>query len=178
MADRLNPNSRPGITVAALVGIAILLFGPVIGPFTSYEFGFAGTRGDEQSFTNEDSRHISIARDSWSLTSGFFVAGSAEVKAAQEYARKRLVSKGFDDAEFQCLVDLWDRESKWNLRAENAESGAYGIPQALPGKKMAVFGDDWETNFTTQIKWGISYITDRYETPCNAWQHSEETGWY
>jgi hypothetical protein len=177
VAVRTDSNSRPGVTLAAVVGVVILLVGPVIGPFTSYDFGLAATNVD-QSYVEEDSTHMSIARDSWSLTSGFFVSGSTDVKAAQEYARKRLVAKGLGDNEFQCLVDLWDRESKWNVSAANGDSGAFGIPQALPGKKMSVFGDDWKTNFATQIKWGLSYIKGRYETPCKAWSHSEQTGWY
>lgn len=180
MVDRLNPKSRPGITLAALVGVAILLLGPVIAPFTTYEFGFAGTTvtKDDQSFEGEDSLHLSIAKDAWSLTSGFFVEGNDDVKAAQEFARQRLLATGFEDDEFACLVNLWDRESKWNVHAENPTSGAYGIPQALPGNKMAVIADDWRDNPKTQIRWGLSYIKSRYSTPCRAWQHSEETGWY
>jgi len=80
--------------------------------------------------------------------------------------------------QFPCLDKLWARESGWNQKASNAGSGAYGIPQALPGKKMAAFGADWQTNAATQIKWGLSYIEGRYSNPCGAWSHSESTGWY
>src|SRR5215470_7125921 len=69
---------------------------------------------------------------------------------------------------FGCLVSLWDRESGWRVNAENA-SGAYGIPQALPGSKMATAGADWATNPATQIKWGLGYIKSVYGTPCDAW---------
>lgn len=81
-------------------------------------------------------------------------------------------------AEMSCLEKLWDKESKWNHKARNKSSGAYGIAQALPGKKMASEGADWETNPATQIKWGLGYIKGRYKTPCNAWGHSQRTGWY
>ncbi|RRS02271.1 lytic transglycosylase domain-containing protein [Glycomyces terrestris] len=85
---------------------------------------------------------------------------------------------GWDMGEFQCLVDLWNRESGWNETAYNEGSGAYGIPQSLPGDKMASHGDDWETNPATQIAWGLDYIEGRYGSPCGAWSHSESNGWY
>ncbi len=85
---------------------------------------------------------------------------------------------GWDMGEFQCLVDLWNRESGWDESAYNSGSGAYGIPQALPGDKMAANGDDWETNPATQIAWGLDYIEGRYGSPCGAWSHSESNGWY
>ena len=89
-----------------------------------------------------------------------------------------MLDAGFDIDQFPCLDKLFKRESGWNQRASNSSSGAYGIPQALPGKKMAKFGADWKTNAATQIKWGLDYIKGRYKTPCGAWAHSEDTGWY
>ena len=80
--------------------------------------------------------------------------------------------------QFGCLVSLWDRESGWNVYAQNPSSGAYGIPQALPGSKMGTAGSDWQTNAATQIAWGLGYIADRYGSPCGAWSHSESAGWY
>jgi hypothetical protein len=73
---------------------------------------------------------------------------------------------------------LWYRESGWNPSAENPSSGAFGIPQALPGSKMASAGADWATNPATQIRWGLSYIQSVYGTPCGAWSHEESAGWY
>ena len=180
MSVRSSSESRPGIARAALVGVAILLFGPIIAPFTTYDFGYARSQAllNNQSFTNEDSHQYSIAKDSWSLTSGFFVSGSSDVKRAQQFARDELLAREWGEDEFTCLVDLWERESKWNVHAENVSSGAYGIPQALPGKKMRVAGKDWRHNPETQILWGLTYISDRYKTPCGAWAHSEEAGWY
>ncbi len=77
-----------------------------------------------------------------------------------------------------CLEPLWTKESGWNHLSANGGSGAYGIPQALPGSKMAAYGDDWKTNPATQIKWGLSYIKSRYGTPCNAWATFKSKGWY
>lgn len=85
---------------------------------------------------------------------------------------------GWSGSQFDCLDKLWTRESNWNPRADNPSSSAYGIPQALPGSKMASAGPDWETNPVTQIKWGLGYIQGRYGTPCSAWAHSESRGWY
>ena len=97
---------------------------------------------------------------------------------AQAIARSMMGSYGWGDGEFSCLQSLWNRESGWNYQAENASSGAYGIPQALPGSKMSEVADDWTTNPTTQITWGLGYISGRYGSPCSAWAHSESVGWY
>ena len=76
---------------------------------------------------------------------------------------------GWTGAQWRCLDVLWERESNWRHLAANPSSGAYGIPQALPGSKMASFGADWKTNPATQIAWGLNYIDDRYGSPCEAW---------
>lgn len=97
---------------------------------------------------------------------------------AQAYASSLMPGYGWSSGEFRCLVDLWNRESNWLTSAMNPYSGAYGIPQSLPGDKMAASGSDWRTNYRTQIHWGLSYISWRYSTPCGAWAHSERVGWY
>jgi hypothetical protein len=89
-----------------------------------------------------------------------------------------LVGYGFGLDQMPCLEKLFDRESHWNPTALNKSSGAYGIPQASPGSKMASVGADWKTNPETQIRWGLNYIKGRYKTPCGAWSHSQSTGWY
>jgi hypothetical protein len=98
--------------------------------------------------------------------------------SAQAIAYDMVLSRGWNDAEFGCLVALWNRESGWRVNAYNKGSGAYGIPQSLPGSKMASAGADWETNPATQISWGLGYIGGRYGSPCGAWGHSESKGWY
>ena len=89
-----------------------------------------------------------------------------------------LLDAGFSIDQMSCLDNLWTKESGWNHRAQNPSSGAYGIPQALPGSKMASHGDDWQTNPATQIRWGLAYIKNRYSTPCGAWQFFQNNNWY
>jgi hypothetical protein len=97
---------------------------------------------------------------------------------AQAIAYKMLPSFGFSaSGQFGCLDNIWSRESGWRYNAYNA-SGAYGIPQALPGSKMATAGADWQTNPATQIKWGLGYIKGRYGSPCNAWAFWQAHSWY
>lgn len=98
--------------------------------------------------------------------------------AAQAYAAGRLGAFGWGSEQQRCLVNLWQRESGWRTSANNPYSGAYGIPQSLPGDKMATAGADWRTNYRTQIEWGLGYISARYGSPCAAWQHSEDKNWY
>lgn len=130
-------------------------------------------------------------------------AEAARKKAAEEAARKKrppnfgpipascqvykgnraigctlMLQAGFGLDQMPCLDKLWTKESGWNERSHNRSSGAYGIPQALPGSKMSKFGGDWEYNPATQVKWGLSYIKSTYDTPCGAWQTFLNKGWY
>ena len=100
-------------------------------------------------------------------TAGLAAAGT-DAASAQAIARSMLSSYGWGDEQFSCLVNLWTRESRWNYQAQNSSSGAYGIPQALPGSKMASAGSDWASNPATQITWGLGYISGRYGSPCGA----------
>lgn len=111
-------------------------------------------------------------------SSGAPAAGTPDPGSAQAAGYEAVHARGWGDDEYNCLVSLWNRESHWNVYAYNASSGAYGIPQALPGSKMASAGADWQTNASTQIAWGLGYIQGRYGTPCGAWAHSESAGWY
>jgi hypothetical protein len=104
--------------------------------------------------------------------------GTPDPGSAQAYALSALQAQGMGQDQFNCLVALWNRESGWNVYSYNASSGAYGIPQALPGSKMASAGPDWQTNFVTQVNWGLGYVNGRYGSPCGAWAHSESSGWY
>jgi type IV secretory pathway VirB10-like protein len=97
--------------------------------------------------------------------------------SAQEIAFNMVTARGWGQSEFNCLVSLWNKESGWRVNAANP-SGAYGIPQSMPGSKMASAGADWATNPATQITWGLNYITDRYKTPCGAWGKSQASGYY
>jgi hypothetical protein len=85
---------------------------------------------------------------------------------------------GYGSDQFSCFDNIIMRESMWDINATNASSGAYGIPQALPGSKMATIASDWRTNPATQITWGIEYMKDRYGSPCGAWGFKSSHGWY
>ena len=103
---------------------------------------------------------------------------AARTKDYRNYAKLQLSSQ-----QFKCLDELWQRESSWQTKknphlADNPNSSAYGIPQALPGKKMAEAGKDWKTNPITQTRWGLNYIKSRYKTPCSALSHHNKKNWY
>lgn len=101
------------------------------------------------------------------------------VKYNKWYARNYMDHKyDWGRKHYKSLVKLWNRESGWNHRAHNGSSGAHGIPQALPGSKMASHGPNWRSNPETQIKWGLSYIKGRYQTPTGAWKAFQNKGWY
>ncbi len=103
---------------------------------------------------------------------------TVELGDPRDIARAMIADHGWSTSEFGCLESLWAKESGWDPQAANPTSSAYGIPQALPGSKMASAGADWATNPATQIEWGLGYISERYGSPCGAWSHSEANGWY
>nr|WP_111491551.1 transglycosylase SLT domain-containing protein [Peterkaempfera bronchialis] len=92
----------------------------------------------------------------------------------QEIARQIVGNSG----QYQCFAQIVQHESSWNPTATNPSSGAYGLVQALPGSKMASAGADWRTNPATQIKWGLSYMNERYGSPCGAWSFWQSHHWY
>jgi flagellar biosynthesis GTPase FlhF len=119
--------------------------------------------------TNNDSRKERASRD----------AARKELEGTpKEIALNLLDNHGWKESQFSCLDKLWTKESRWKVTADNPTSSAYGIPQALPGKRMAEYGSDWRTNPVTQIKWGLDYIEDAYGSPCEAWAHSKLKNWY
>lgn len=97
---------------------------------------------------------------------------------AQAYAAGAAAQRGWTGNEWTCLYKLWMRESSWQWDAENASSGAYGIPQSLPADNMAMFGANWRDDAAVQIDWGLYYIANKYGTPSKAWEQSEQIGWY
>lgn len=105
-------------------------------------------------------------------------ASRAAARDPRSAARAMLADFGWSEGQFSCLDVLWERESNWDHTADNPSSSAYGIPQALPGSKMASAGEDWRTNPVTQIRWGLGYIADIYGSPCAALDHSDAHGWY
>jgi len=149
-------------------------------------------RHDAQDFQLASAVTTAVTRDGFSVTKAAPVAartttarsaaaphaGTPDPGTAQAIAKQMLADRGMGDDQFDCLVSLWNRESHWNVYAGNPTTGAYGIPQALPGSKMASAGPDWQDNATTQITWGLGYIIGRYGNPCGAWAHSQSSGWY
>ncbi|MGN6723473.1 MAG: lytic transglycosylase domain-containing protein [Marmoricola sp.] len=122
-----------------------------------------------------------------SSTRGAAVSGTVRINPVQKAVAQGdpkaitialMPSFGFSPSDFSCIDQIWTQESGWNVHADNPSSGAYGIPQALPGSKMASAGADWQNNATTQIKWGLGYIKASYGTPCNAAAFKLSHGWY
>jgi hypothetical protein len=113
-------------------------------------------------------------------TSGGQLSRTEEVGGGdpRAIAQALLPSYGFSADQFSCLDALWTKESGWDVHADNPSSSAYGIPQALPGSKMATAGADWAEDPATQVKWGLGYIRDSYGSPCGAWAHSQSYNWY
>ena len=147
--------------------------------------------GEVAELTRETQAHVSsteeaveaharkVAAERAAAAKAAALAAANTPAGAKATARELAASQyGWGDAQFQCLDSLWTRESGWNYQAVNASSGATGIPQSLPGSKMATAGADWQTNATTQIRWGLGYIASVYGTPCGAWASSEARGWY
>lgn len=117
---------------------------------------------------------------SLSNDSGTAVTHSEDLSTAdpRTLAQALLPQFGFSESEFSCLDQIYTAESGWNVHADNPTSSAYGIPQALPGAKMASAGADWQNNAETQIRWGLGYIKARYGTPCSALSFRQGHGWY
>jgi hypothetical protein len=133
------------------------------------------SRSADRSQTRDPAKQAALG-----LTSGPAVGGQEDLSSQdpQGIAEALLPSYGWSSSQMSCLVPLWMGESGWRVNAENASSGAYGIPQALPGSKMASAGADWQTNPATQITWGLGYIQERYGSPCGAWGFKQGHGWY
>jgi hypothetical protein len=106
------------------------------------------------------------------------LAASHRRLTSRQIARRMLKSFHWTQRQFRWLNLLWSRESGWRVHAGNPYSGAYGIPQAVPGSKMASAGPRWPSNPWTQIRWGLRYIKARYGSPHRAWLHELAYGWY
>lgn len=138
-----------------------------------------------QTYGYYGTQNITFQRGGYKVTtgtdaSGIFVA-AADIPSpgtVKAIAFTMVGERKWGADQYSCLVALWTRESNWRVNAYNRSSGAYGIPQALPGAKMASAGPDWASNPTTQITWGLDYIQGRYGSPCGAYAHSNKLGWY
>lgn len=138
--------------------------------------GNTGNSGNTGGGTNNNSG--SSGSDSGTTPTPSGRLWHATVAQAQAYAAGAAAQRGWTGNDWDCLVKLWTRESSWLWYAENASSGAYGIPQSLPADKMAAFGANYRDDAAVQIDWGLWYIAQAYGSPSKAWQHSEQVGWY
>ena len=134
----------------------------------------ANSNSGSSSNSHSTSSNSNSAPRSSSSSSITNIGTTVPVGNPQQIAQTMAAARGWTGAQFTCLVELWQRESGWRVTAENP-SGAYGIPQALPGSKM---GPGWQSSATVQISWGLGYIASRYGTPCGAWSHELSAGWY
>lgn len=138
--------------------------------------GNSGNTGNTGGGTNNNSG--SSGSDSGTTPTPSGRLWHATVAQAQAYAAGAAAQRGWTGNDWDCLVKLWNRESRWLWYAENASSGAYGIPQSLPADKMAAFGANYRDDAAVQIDWGLWYIAQAYGSPSKAWQNSEQVGWY
>ena len=138
--------------------------------------GNSGNTGNTGGGTNNNSG--SSGSDSGTTPTPSGRLWHATVAQAQAYAAGAAAQRGWTGNDWDCLVKLWNRESRWLWYAENASSGAYGIPQSLPADKMAAFGANYRADAAVQIDWGLWYIAQAYGSPSKAWQNSEQIGWY
>ena len=163
----------------------------IVDPYsgTMYQAGargfyFVESSDPTQTYGYSSTQTIAFERGGYSVVTGkdaaIFVeqAAAPDPGTAKAYAFGLLEKMGLASEHYSCLVKLWERESNWRVNAYNKSSGAYGIPQALPGTKMSTEGGDWMTNPETQVRWGVNYIKARYGTPCGALAHSNKLGWY
>jgi hypothetical protein len=199
VALRANQGSAESRHVRAAWSLPIFAFfaslslvaAPMIDPSAAFAISNADPvsapgfdPGPTQTLTASASAALSVERGQFGVTKikpkapAAPAAGRPDPGSAKAIAYDMVLARGWGEGEYSCLVALWNRESHWNVYAANKSSGAYGIPQALPGSKMASAGADWQTNAATQITWGLGYISGRYQTPCGAWGSSERRGWY
>lgn len=176
------PRKSSLLSTLAILSVAGFVAVPLAGPSTT--MASAAWFGSSQSDTVNllvTGQAGDFEREEFSVAGGWGTApavGRPDVGTSQAIALDMVLARGWDNDQFGCLYALWAKESGWNHFAMNRSSGAYGIPQSLPGEKMASAGADWATNPATQIKWGLGYIEARYGTPCAAWGHSQQKNWY
>lgn len=160
-------DSELAASVASLGQYKELPVGEIVDRAERAEADAAQARSNADAYDHEQAERAAEARAAANTVAG--ARSTARSLAASDY--------GWGEGEFQCLDNLWQKESGWSYTAYNP-SGATGIPQALPGSKMASAGSDWATNATTQVAWGLGYIAEVYGNPCSAWGHSQALNWY
>jgi hypothetical protein len=179
-------SSRQQRKTMGLVFSSALVLVTVVDPYSGTLAAYA-TQHDYVNYFETDSQPVTVelTRGGYQVLTGsaaktvFVELAAIPAKdSVQAIAYGKMSQFGWGRDQYSCLVKLWDRESNWRINAYNSGSGAYGIPQALPGNKMATAGPDWLTNPETQINWGLNYISSRYGSPCSALSHSDSLRWY
>ena len=160
-------------------------YGGALSSAYAFDAYYSNAADDSQTYGYSSQQKISFSRGGWAIVTGdeaaaIYVANAQtpETGSVKEFAYTLVLKENWGRDQYSCLVALWQRESNWRWNAYNSGSGAYGIPQSLPGAKMAEMGTDWQTNPETQIRWGVNYIKHRYGAPCGAMAHSNKFNWY
>ena len=177
------------VAISFVAGYAMVTvidpYGGALNSAYAYNSNYSNTGEEDQIYGYTAQQKISFKRGGWSIVTGdeaaaIYVANAAtpETGTIKEFAFELIQSLSWGRDQYSCLVALWERESNWRWDALNKNSGAYGIPQSLPGRKMAEMGSDWVTNPETQVRWGVNYIKNRYGAPCGAMAHSNKFNWY
>jgi len=189
----LRSSSRIGLPLFAFGSSLALVLVPMVDPSAAFALNRevviekARAADDGQFLTALGAENADVDRGKYKVIApepeepevdDYPTAGTPDPGSAKDIALQMTKKRGWGYSEYTCLVNLWNKESSWNIYAHNTGSGAYGIPQALPGEKMASVGSDWKTSAKTQITWGLGYIEGRYGTPCGAWASSQQRGWY
>ena len=189
LAKKIKVLTANVIAITCIASYAMVtVIDPYGGALTSayaYNSSYSNTGEDDQIYGFTSQQKISFERGGWAIVTGdeaaaIYVANAAtpETGSIKEFAYGLVRDNKWGRDQYSCLVALWKRESNWRWDAMNKSSGAYGIPQSLPGRKMAEMGADWATNPETQVRWGVSYIKSRYGAPCGAMAHSNKFNWY
>jgi hypothetical protein len=189
LARKIKVLTANVIAITCIASYAMVtVIDPYGGALTSayaYNSSYSDIGEDNQIYGFKSQQKISFERGGWAIVTGdeaaaIYVANAAtpETGSIKEFAYSLVNKNNWGRDQYSCLVALWERESNWRWDAMNKSSGAYGIPQSLPGRKMAEMGADWVTNPETQVRWGISYIKSRYGAPCGAMAHSNKFNWY
>ena len=177
------------VAISFVAGYAMVTvidpYGGALNSAYAYNSTYSNTGEEDQIYGFTAQQKISFERGGWSIVTGdeaaaIYIANAEtpETGTIKEFAFELVTSNSWGRDQYSCLVALWERESNWRWDALNRNSGAYGIPQALPGRKMAEMGADWITNPETQVRWGVNYIKNRYGAPCGAMAHSNKFNWY
>lgn len=179
---RMSSRRSRGLALSAAL-VLVTVVDPYSGTLSAY-----ASESDYVNYfqvENEPSVTVELTRGGYEVVTGdaastvFVELASIPGKdTVQAIAYSKMEGFGWGREQYSCLVKLWQRESNWRVNAYNKSSGAYGIPQSLPGNKMATAGADWMTNPETQINWGLGYINGRYGSPCGALSHSNRLNWY